>query len=193
MSRPQTHSAFFLPAKIHRTIQILCGVRGLRSLKSAGGLALALCWTPQSVVGMSSSEDNRSLPVAIQTDLSLVTDFWRSQFRNISEENSTSPERSDTPNSPGPRSSAGDSTPAMTEELVPEVEGDLPIATESDAMTVTEVYSETLAMSDWESAESQAGNLQGKTLTKDGPSMVTAVVGIVGLIVVLGAYLKGKS
>lgn len=190
MSRPQTQLACFLPATFRRTMQIFCGFRGLRSLKSAVGLALALCWTPQSVVGMSSSEDSRSLPVAIQTDLSLVTDFWRSQFRNTAEENSTSPELSD---APGPRSSNVDSTPAMTEELVPEVAGDLPIATESDALEVAPIDSEMLAMSDWESAESQAGNSRGKTFTKDGPSMVTAVVGIVGLIVVFGAYLKGKS
>lgn len=82
----------------------------------------------------------------------------------------------------------------MTEELVPEVDGDLPIATESDALTVAAVDSETLAMSDWESAKKKvAGNSRGKTFTKDGPSMVTAIVGVVGLIVVFGAYLKGKS
>jgi hypothetical protein len=164
-----------------------------RYLKSTGGLALALCLTPSSVTGMTTNEDNRTLPVAIQTDLSLVTDFWRSQFRNISEENTTSPNESGSPNSSGPRSSATDSTTAVTQELVPEVAGDLPIATESDALEVAPIDSETLAMSDWESAESRSGSLREKTLTKDGPSMVTAVVGVVGLIVVFGAYLKGKS
>ena len=174
-------------------MQISCRFRGLLNLKSASGLALALCWTQQPVAAMSSIEESRSYPVVVPTDLSLVTDFWRSQFRNADEQNLELPQSGNSVNTPAPRELAVDVTPAMTEELIPEVEGDLPIATESDAMTFTEVDSETLAMSDWESAESQAGNPQGKKLTKEGPSMVTAVVGIVGLIVVFGAYLKGKS
>lgn len=142
---------------------------------------------------MTTNEDNRPFTVAIQTDVSLVTDFWRSQFRNLAEENTASPDLSKSTNAPERLSPTNDSGPAGTDELIPEVDGDLPIATESDALDVETTDSETLAMSDWESAESQAGNPRGKTFTKDGPSMVTGVVGIVGLIVVFGAYLKGKS
>ena len=193
MSPPQTQSACLLPAKRRRTVRMLREFRRRQILKFTGGLALALCLTPSSVSGMSYDEDSRTLTVAIQADLSLITDFWRSQFRNTAEENPTSPDLGDAANSHAPRSSVVGAPSTMTEELVPEVDGDLPIATESDALTVAAVDSETLAMSDWESAESRAGNSRGKTFTKDGPSMVTAIVGVVGLIVVFGAYLKGKS
>ena len=48
-------------------------------------------------------------------------------------------------------------------------------------------------MTDWENAIFNADGVQKKTMLAQGPSAVTAVVAVVGAVVVFGAYFKSSG
>lgn len=53
--------------------------------------------------------------------------------------------------------------------------------------------SATQTMTDWQNAVCNADGVQGKKTTAQGPSAVTAVVAVVGAVVVFGAYFKSSG
>ena len=155
--------------------------------------AVACCCSQCHAMGIETQRDPSSVQVLAGSDCSLVTDLWRSQFLVSSEVNQGSADSENGQGSAAARTVGTSAHAFGSEEIALGTQADLPIPTETDPFETVGVNSESLTMTDWESAESNAVGSKGKTFTKDGPSVVTAIVGVVGLIVVSGAYLRGKK
>ena len=125
-------------------------------------------------------------------ELSLPTEFWRSEFLH----NIERPERLD-PSEVGdqhpgvPAATMQNSVPgfivsSLEEELLQQ---HTPTDSET-AVTATDVdVSKSHATStEWDQAACSAIGPQGDKTTHDGPSVITAIVGVVGIVVVFGAY-----
>lgn len=131
--------------------------------------------------------------VSNHPELSLPTEFWRSEFLN----NIESPERQD------PAAAAGDQHPVLPGAtmqdsapgfLVASLEEELfrkHTATDSETAAGApdfDVSNPHATPSEWEKAACFAVGPQGDRTTHNGPSVITAIVGVVGIVVVFGAY-----
>ncbi len=150
------------------------------------GIAAAFCG-PQSIV----ASDGAPVRLLDGTDLSMVTDFWRSTFGMLADRAVDSEKESDTTAVADHQVSDSVSAPPMSASEM--ITSDLPIASTMDTQIADESSEDLVIMSDWETSESEAVVGRGKTFTKNGPSAVTAIVAIVGFIVVGGAYLSGRK
>lgn len=166
-------------------------VRGV--IASAFAAAFACCHLPCEAMSMDVQRDSDPAQITLGADCSLVTDLWRSQFLMSTDVNQDSGDLIGGRGSSASRTMSADTSAFGSEEIASGMQGDLPIPTETDAMETVGFSSETLTMTDWETAESHAVGAHGKTFTKDGPSAVTGIVAVVGLIVVSGAYFRGRK
>ncbi len=77
----------------------------------------------------------------------------------------------------------------VAEVMLPDLSGDL-LELSSD----TESAAGDATLSDWQQAAAVSVGGKGKTLNSNGPSLLSLVVGVAGLIVIVGAYMtSGKK
>jgi hypothetical protein len=117
-------------------------------------------------------------------DLGLTTDFWRSQFGTMPDKRHFEEHPTTTINAQIAQSlvMSYSSEGGVTAPI------DVPTGKESTLESGSTEHS----MSEWETAESKASGPARVTLTQNGPSLVSGVVAVVALIVVFGAYLRGR-
>lgn len=134
---------------------------------------------------------------ANRADLALDTGLWRGEFLRIQdEEESSAPATSDDENHQGLQAlRANDirknSDIVNLEEAAEEYfeAGDvLPADSMGEAVLATGDVPAHL--SDWEQAICNVSDGKALSAGQKGPSMITAIVAVVGLIVVIGAYMK---
>lgn len=126
-----------------------------------------------------------------EADFSFRTDLWRSAFGNPADRLELR----------GPDQDAQDavhadavaSLPIRILDGVQGISSEFPLMSSGELPSDEECTADQVEMSDWETSESRVAADGIKTSTKDGPSVVTAIVAIVGVIVVGGAYLSGRA
>lgn len=134
---------------------------------------------------------------ADRADLSLDTGLWRGEFLKTQEEDaSPTPEASDDETLQGLQAmrttEVRDNSGLVNLEGVAEEYFEagevVNVQSSGDEVVMTGEMAENLT--DWEQAICNVSD--GKTLAagQKGPSMITAIVAVVGLIVVIGAYMK---
>ncbi len=77
----------------------------------------------------------------------------------------------------------------LAEFMLPDSSADLP-----ERGNDTEAAAGDTTLSDWQQAAAVSVGRKGRTLNSNGPSLISLVVGVVGLIVIVGAYMtSGKK
>jgi hypothetical protein len=139
----------------------------------------------------------RTIPAADRSDLALDTGLWRSKFLKTQDEE-TSPTAGLSDDERHQSLQALRAGEVHKNSDIIDLEGAaeeffedgnaLPAELTGDEILATTVMPEHL--SDWEQALCNVSD--GKTLAagQKGPSMITAVIAVVGVIVVIGAYMK---
>lgn len=137
-------------------------------------------------------------PVAVKfpvepdrADLSLGAALWRSEF--LGADTKKHPEEaaeSSATRRHADRSDEVFSGLAAAEDFY---ENETLFSSDSAAIDHSADHSSTQSMNDWQNAVCNADGSQGKHITAQGPSAVTAVVAVVGAVVVFGAYFKSSN
>jgi hypothetical protein len=134
---------------------------------------------------------------ADRADLALNTGLWRGEFLKVQEEEESSVPGTSVDESPQSLQAMRAAEVRQKVDIVNLEEAaeeyfedgnDVPVESNSDEILVTDDVPE--HMSDWEQAICNVSDGKGLAAGQKGPSMITAVVAVVGLIVVIGAYLK---
>ena len=134
---------------------------------------------------------------ADRADLAIDTGLWRGEFLRIQdEEESSAPATSDDENHQGLQALRSNNVRENSdlvnlEEAAEEYfeAGDvLPADSTGEAILVAGDVPAHL--SDWEQAICNVSDGKALAAGQKGPSMITAIVAVVGLIVVIGAYMK---
>lgn len=134
---------------------------------------------------------------ADRADLALDTGLWRGEFLKAQDDKAT----------PGPGTSDDENHQSLQALRDNDVRGNsklvnlegaaeeyfedgevLPVQTTGDDIAVTGEMQENL--SDWEQAICNVSDGKALAAGQKGPSMITVIVAVVGVIVVLGAYMK---
>lgn len=134
---------------------------------------------------------------ADRADLALDTGLWRREFLKVQEDEATTvPGASDAENQQSLQamrtSDVRDNSDLVNlEEAAEEYFEDgevLPVLTTGEDIVVTGEIAENLT--DWEQAICNVSDGKALAAGQKGPSMITAIVAVVGVIVVFGAYMK---
>lgn len=125
-------------------------------------------------------------------ELSLTTDFWRSEFHKPEATEQRIPSGPESRRYPGglstalqnalPRFSAASlaEEQALQEHSAADAESQITSAFEDSNTTPT--------FSEWDRAASTAIGPRGESTTREGPSLITAIVAVVGIVIVFGTY-----
>jgi hypothetical protein len=161
-------------------------------------LCLGLLIEPRPLhAGTSGTFSGATMLAADRADLAIDTGLWRGEFLKTQEEE-RSPAPGDSVEEDHQSLQAIRTTDVRDNSDFVNLEGAaeeyfeagevVPVQSSGDEVTVTGEMAENLT--DWEQAICNVSD--GKTLAagQKGPSMITAVVAVVGLIVVIGAYMK---
>ncbi|MFO1002132.1 MAG: hypothetical protein U0936_17490 [Planctomycetaceae bacterium] len=134
---------------------------------------------------------------ADRADMALDTGLWRGEFLKVQEEEeSTAPGTSDDENHQGLQSLRANDVvknseivdlDEAAEEYLEAGETSLVESTTDEVLVSVEVPEH---LSDWEQAICNVSDGKALAAGQKGPSMITAIVAVVGVIVVIGAYMK---
>lgn len=132
--------------------------------------------------------------------------LWRSVFLFQPADESPSEAAAKSPQDPSNEGSDSDfaTTADVREGLVPDAlipsidpvtlaDSDELIATRQLSNPADAEFQDAAHLSDWDRAVVSATGTKQKPLARNGPSVVSIVVGLVGLVVVCGAYFSGKT
>jgi hypothetical protein len=133
---------------------------------------------------------------ADRADLAIDTGLWRGEFLRSQDEETSAPATSDDENHQSLQALRSadvreNSDVVNLEDAAEEYfeDGDvLPAESTGDEILVTGEMPENL--SDWEQAICNVTDGKALSAGQKGPSMITAIVAVVGVIVVIGAYMK---
>jgi hypothetical protein len=170
--------------------------------RSMGAMLLTLCFSlPTTSQPLSAATprvfSGATMLAADRADLALDTGLWRGEFLKVQEEEkSSTPATSDDGNHHGLQSLRSNNVREKSDIVNLEgaaeeyfENGDaLPVESTDDEIRVTGEVSENL--SDWEQAICNVSDGKALSAGQKGPSMITAIVAVVGVIVVIGAYMK---
>lgn len=154
---------------------------------------LALCGT---AVGFTTHSQRPHL-----SDLSISTNLWRSEFVLEAAEEKESPEGTD---GAADQSSGPSEVPAGTNDRIrhAKVVGLEELLLDSQGTTIETKPSgyddlvqgdNQASLSDWEKAATRSAGGIGVGATSSGPSIISMVVGVVGIMIVVGAYCSSSS
>ena len=133
-------------------------------------------------------------PVA---ETNLDSGLWRSVFLPVASE-PHAPEAASTDGRPEAVSNVVTNI-AVPDDLSPSVESittsgmDAALRSDEGSAVAMHNASDVAQLSDWDRALVAATGVKQTSYTTNGPSVVSVVVGVVGLIVVCGAYLSGRG
>jgi hypothetical protein len=126
-----------------------------------------------------------------RADLSLEAGMWRSEFQWADSKKSPDDTsgKSDTPMTANNTDAAFSGLTAAVDCF----ENESLLDTEASSVNRDVQHPLNQTMTDWENAIFNADGVQKKTMSAQGPSAVTAVVTVVGAVVVFGAYCKSSG
>jgi len=172
-----------------RTNHILHGV----GLTLVGTLCLSMCSAAQQT---QSPSFRQSVPQIASDAIGFDSGLWRSEYlqQPTQEDKDTKHSASDVATSATISSSAKSPPPAFvySDKLVT-IPLDIPAVIETPmqhANGESSLLMEETAMSEWENAVAESGGSVTPGSTASGPSVTSAIVGFVGIMIVIGAYVS---
>jgi hypothetical protein len=139
--------------------------------------------------------------LAVSPDIGWDSGLWRAAFQHLPETEQSGSKAVRDPIEPHANADAvqqGTAAEPLAALVIPEpvptdVMESIADANSQEAARSSDVGEDGPRMSGWDQAAVSAIGGREKSFKKDGPSVVSIMVAIVGLIVVCGAYLSGRG
>lgn len=167
--------------------------KSFRRLLVGGVSALSFFSTCGAVSGSLNAAPAPSMRFPAEqerADLSFEAALWRSEFQRAGQKQSPADATETSETAPGanPTDEVFSGLTAAEDFF----ENEALFSSYASSIDRSVHHSSTQSITDWESAVCNADGVQGRKTTA-GPSAVTAVVAVVGAVVVFGAYFKSSG